>query len=81
MNNIINVLDAVAKSGSNLSQEEIVALCENACLSDAETKAIIAKDHQKIAELMNARQNVCAILVPAEDDEDDSDSDSEEIAA
>lgn len=85
MNNIINLLAILGQENTDLSDAEIVELANQNGLSEQETEAIIARDHDAINKLLGARTNVCGLLVPAEDDDDDGDdegdTESENIAA
>ncbi|HEY9030354.1 MAG TPA: hypothetical protein VIM93_03265 [Kangiella sp.] len=83
MNNIINFLSQLGANSQSLTQDEIIELASEHQLNEQEIQAVLERDHQKIAELLNARTNVCGLLLPAEDDEDSEDDSSqeEEIAA
>lgn len=83
MKNIVNFLSLLGASSQSLTQDEIIELAREHQLSEAEIQAISDRDHQQIATLLNARTNVCGLLLPAEDDEDaeDDSGQEEEIAA
>ncbi len=83
MNNIVNFLSQLGASSQSLTQDEIIELAGEHQLNEQETQAVLERNHQKIAELLSVRANVCGLLLPAEDDEDTEDDSSreEEIAA
>lgn len=77
MSNIIDLLEKLGADENLLSAAELQQLMAEHQLTEQESQAILARDHGTITELLQGRTNVCAILLPAEDDEEQGDEDTD----
>ncbi|NVJ67133.1 MAG: hypothetical protein HWE16_11655 [Gammaproteobacteria bacterium] len=82
MNNVVEFIVRLGELGANPSKIELTSLVEELQISEIELNTIML-DKKELAKLLDARENVFAILLPAEDDEsgDESDDSEEEIIA
>ncbi|PKG83194.1 hypothetical protein CXF85_11720 [Colwellia sp. 75C3] len=78
MSKVINVLATLANNPSLTTKQEITALLEYAEISTEQKQAILAQDSERLAEtIANFPLSMCAIVLPAEDEEQESQEESQ----
>ncbi len=76
MSNVVEFLAKLGTYGEQISEDELLELASSFHLSNEDLRIALGNCQDELAQLVQARTNVFAILVPAEDD-DESESEEE----
>lgn len=69
MSNVVQFLEALARSTKPLSNDELAAAVANAALEPTTKQALLDRDAIRLNEALGGRLNVMCLIVPAENDE------------